>query len=66
VKVTDVQGFTANVKPHIAIDDNKTLHPIDKVMMPGEPACHPSCTASQWLNSHKYLRGLLHLLPCLL
>lgn len=34
VKVTDVQGFTANVKPHIAIDDNKTLHPIDKVMMP--------------------------------
>lgn len=34
VKVTDVQGFTANVNKHVAIDDNKTLHPVDKVLLP--------------------------------
>jgi hypothetical protein len=36
VKVTDVQGFVANVNKHVAIDDNKTFHPVDKVLLPGK------------------------------
>jgi hypothetical protein len=36
VKVTDVQGFVANVNEHVAIDGNKTFHPVDKVLLPGE------------------------------
>jgi hypothetical protein len=35
VKVTDVQGFVANVNKHVAIDDSKTFHPVDKVLLPG-------------------------------
>jgi hypothetical protein len=35
IKVTDVQGFVANVNKHVAIDDNKTFHPVDKVLLPG-------------------------------
>lgn len=42
VKVTDVQGQTANVKKAFFIDDNKTGHPIDKVLMPGRMVHHAS------------------------
>ncbi|KAF8055656.1 RPA1A [Scenedesmus sp. PABB004] len=33
VKVTDVQGNVANVKKYFAIDDNKSAHPVDKVLL---------------------------------
>jgi hypothetical protein len=36
VTVTDPQGFTANVGKPIVLDDNKTVLPIDKVLMGSE------------------------------
>lgn len=45
VKVADVHGNTANVQKLFIIDDNKTAHPIDNVLMPGTVVCLLRCAA---------------------
>lgn len=51
VKVTDVQGNEGNVKKDISFDENKTILPVDRVMLSGEQkscaeqlsACFAAC-----------------------